>query len=131
MIKSLVALCILALGTTRLSQRLVNAMDYPIAVRASGQADTSWHDLAPGQHVAVWDQPPETLYVNRDRIGADPLEFVLDSVPASAANAPFVLFCANNLYFAASVVPPQSGDSQSIAAAACNKVSLYRLSALH
>src|SRR6266566_9296397 len=93
-------LLLAALATVRPGPTtFVNGTDYPLDLRTSPAPDTTWTHVSAGARGSAWQQLPETLFINRDSISADPLTFVFTSIPARARAASLLLLCGTNLYF--------------------------------
>src|SRR6266516_206600 len=100
-------LLLAALATVRPGPTtFVNGTDYPLDLRTSPAPDTTWTHVSAGARASAWQQLPETLFINRDSISADPLMYLFASVPARAKAAGFVLMCGTNLCFIQSYTPP-------------------------
>src|SRR5438876_5053304 len=93
-------LLLAALATVRPGPTtFVNGTDYPLDLRTSPAPDTTWTHVSAGARARAWQQLPETLFINRDSISADPLMYLFASVPARAKAAGFVLNVRHKLVF--------------------------------
>src|SRR6266516_5216255 len=103
----ILALLLIGVGAVQPSPiTFVNGTDYPLDHRLAPSSDTTWTHVSAGARGSAWQQLPETLFINRDSISADPLMYLFASVPARAKAAGFVLMCGTNLYFIQSDTPP-------------------------
>lgn len=54
--------------------------------------------LLPGEREGPWQEWPTTLFVERDILGADPLQYVLDSLPPLGGEGMLLVFKNYSLY---------------------------------
>jgi len=103
----LLVLLLAAFGSLRSGPvTFVNGNDYPLDLRVSPAPDTTRTHVSAGARASSWQQLPDTLFIDRDSITADPLVFVFGSVPTRAKAARFLLLCGTNLYFMSADRPP-------------------------
>jgi len=96
----ILALLLIGVGAVQPSPiTFVNGTDYPLDLRLAPSSDTTWTHVSAGARGSAWQQLPETLFINRDSISADPLTFVFTSIPARARAASLLVLCGTNLYF--------------------------------